>query len=40
VQGLNGVGRVGVTGGASTPVSAIGDTVARVEELAAAAREE
>jgi (E)-4-hydroxy-3-methyl-but-2-enyl pyrophosphate reductase len=40
VQWLNGVGRVGVTGGASTPVSAIGDTVARVEELAAAAREE
>jgi len=32
---FQGVERVGVTGGASTPVSAIADTVARVERLAA-----
>jgi 4-hydroxy-3-methylbut-2-enyl diphosphate reductase len=32
---LRGAERVGVTGGASTPVSAIGNTVARVEQLAA-----
>ena len=31
---LQGVARVGVTGGASTPVAAIADTVARVEQLA------
>lgn len=31
---IEGVARVGVTGGASTPVAAISETVARVEELA------
>lgn len=38
LEWLHGVERVGVTGGASTPVSAIADTVERVRQLAAGRR--